>query len=377
MKKQIVSALLCSITSLIASPTSAERGKEVYMQICFTCHGPQLDGGIGPSLKDPFWKHGSSPQAILDAIDNGIEGTEMIGYKNVYPEADRLALRDFILSEQEGLRGMVRSIYPGAPFKSKPLSLEIVNSVESVSQTALPENWISVERNTEGVLRASATAYIREPGDYRFVTNRAGRTVIYFDGKVVYTADEKSPKTSDQSEVLKLQPGTYEVEILHEEKRAHSYRFNGSLSGPKGKRFPLAGRSLQGNVPKFIVAGPKAKVARKWIDGLPPRTLLCVLPNKVIVAYNAQDGSVLKAWHSAEINQTPSLPDRSQQPSAMKGEEIAEPAKSHTPAEDYQFLGYEITGPEVLIHHLTAGQTQTLVIAPEGEQSFTISTKSF
>lgn len=208
MKKQIVSALLCSLTPLMASPTSAERGKEVYMQICFTCHGPQLDGGIGPSLKDPFWKHGSSPQAILDAIDNGIEGTEMIGYKNVYPEADRLALRDFILSEQEGLRGMVRSIYPGAPFKDKPLSLEIVNSVESVSQTALPENWISVERNTEGVLRASATAHIREAGDYRFVTNRAGRTVIYFDGKVVYTADEKSPKTSDQSEVLKLYPSS-------------------------------------------------------------------------------------------------------------------------------------------------------------------------
>ena len=97
----------------------------------------------------------------------------------------------------------------------------------------------------------------------------------------------------------------------------------------------------------------------------------------MIVAYNAADGTVLKAWHSAEINQTPSLPDRSQQPSAMKGEEIDELTQTNAPAEDYQFLSYEVSGPEVLIHYLAADQSQTLVIAPEGEQSFTITTKSF
>ena len=61
----------------------------------------------------------------------------------------------------------------------------------------------------------------------------------------------------------------------------------------------------------------------------------------------------------------------------MKGEEIGELAKSDEAPEDYQFLSYEVSGPEVLIHYHAAGQSQTLVIAPEGEQSYTITTKSF
>ena len=375
MKKRIVTLLLCSLTPLLASPTSAERGKEVYMQICFTCHGPHLEGGIGPALTDPFWKHGSSPEAILDVIDNGIDGTEMMGYKNVYPEADRLALRDFILSEQAGIREMVRYIYPKDHFKGKRLVPELFKTIESTSSTPLPENWLYVKRNLEGVVRVTAKAYIQTPGTYRFDIRRVGRTAIYFEGKEVHYSDENSPKEEDINEKLELEAGSYSFEIFHEEKRAHSYKFYGNLVGPAGARYVLSGRSLQGSTPKVIVAGPVAKIERKWIKDLPPRAILCLLPNKVIVAFNTVDGSVLDAWHSAEIDQTPSLTDRSQQQSQIKGKNIPNSARQVFESSDPEFIAYESDQANALIHFIVDGKPTTVSIAPEGESSFTISTK--
>jgi hypothetical protein len=360
------------VTSLHANP---ERGEFIYNQLCFTCHGLALEGGIGPSLTDSYWHHGSSPEAILDVINNGIEGSEMIAYKDVFPEADRLALRDYLISKQVGIRELVRSIYPGRFFKGKRLTPELFKNVESASQTLLPENWISMGRNVKGVLRATGKIYLREAGTYQFQIRRIGRTSIYLDGKEVHFSDDKGSKNDDLNVSLNLQPGTYSLEILHEEKPNHSYRFNGSLNGPKGKRFPLNGRSLQGNIPKVIVAGPEAKVVRKWIKDLPPRALLCLLPNKVIVAFNTTDGTVLKAWHSAEINQTPSLPDRSQKPSEINGTPISSTTLEILKTKKLQFQSYETQNEKVLIRFLARDRPQSVTISPDGEHSFKISTK--
>ena len=65
-------------------------------------------------------------------------------------------------------------------------------------------------------------------------------------------------------------------------------------------------------IPKIVRPGTQAKVVRKWIEGLPPRTLSLLLPNQVMVAYDSASGQVLKAWKSALVNQTPSLDSRSQ-----------------------------------------------------------------
>ncbi|MDA7673367.1 cytochrome c [Verrucomicrobiales bacterium] len=102
-----------------ADGADIERGKALYAQLCFNCHGPKLEGGQGPSLIDSYWQHGSSPDASLRVIDKGVPGSPMIPYENVFPEADRLALRDFILSEQVGLREVVRSVYPRSHFTTK------------------------------------------------------------------------------------------------------------------------------------------------------------------------------------------------------------------------------------------------------------------
>jgi len=54
-----------------------EAGQETYESICQTCHGPNLEGGIGFSLIDNEWVHGSQPVEIYKTIDAGVQGSGM------------------------------------------------------------------------------------------------------------------------------------------------------------------------------------------------------------------------------------------------------------------------------------------------------------
>jgi outer membrane lipoprotein-sorting protein/lambda repressor-like predicted transcriptional regulator len=350
-----------------------ERGRTIYNQLCFNCHGPTLDGGIGPSLRDAFWQHGSSPEAILSVISKGIPNTEMIAYEAVYPEADRLALRDFILSEQEGMRETLRSVYPRSYFKGKRLTAELFKGVESDSQTALPENVFHAPRAFEGVYRGTAKLYIKEPGSFQFSVGPKGRTTVLLNGEEVHYSDDTKKKSTFVNKKIQLDKGVHDLEVLHEEKKTHGYRFHLQLQRVGGKQhIKLTGKSLEGSVPKVLRAGPEARVVRKWIAGLPPRTLLCLLPNKVIVAYNPVDNQVLSAWHSAEINQTPSLDGRSQRPTEVRGTPIESFKAELAQPEMLQFLHYETKGEAVWITSLMDGKERTMTIAPSGEQSFQI-----
>lgn len=268
---------------------------------------------------------------------------------------------------------MIRSIYPPEFFKEKRLTPDLFKTGESTSQTLLPENWIYMPRNAVGVIRVTAKVHIQKPGSYHFAIRRLGRTAVYFEGEEVHYSDDSKPKGDDFNKALDLKPGSYTFEILHTEKKSHAYRFHGTLTGPAGTRFPLSGRSLQGNIPKIIVAGPEVKIVRKWIKDLPPRALLCLLPNKVIVAYNTVDGSILKAWHSAEINQTPSLPDRSQKQSEINGTEISESTRPILKSSNIEFIAYESKGDKALIHSVVDGKPTTVTLVPQSDNSFTIS----
>lgn len=54
-----------------------EAGRETYQTICATCHGPELEGGIGFNLADTEWVHGSDPVQVFQTVDGGVEGSGM------------------------------------------------------------------------------------------------------------------------------------------------------------------------------------------------------------------------------------------------------------------------------------------------------------
>lgn len=52
-------------------------GEAVFAQTCASCHGAQLEGGIGPSLVDEEWVHGGSPDEIVATITKGVAAKGM------------------------------------------------------------------------------------------------------------------------------------------------------------------------------------------------------------------------------------------------------------------------------------------------------------
>lgn len=94
-------------------------GKTVYASLCFTCHGPTLDGmkGLGFRLNDDLWVHGNTPMAIYRNVSEGIvfEGkpTGMAAQQAL--GAERVtAVVAFLLSTQQegGLKAIPRAAEP-------------------------------------------------------------------------------------------------------------------------------------------------------------------------------------------------------------------------------------------------------------------------
>jgi cytochrome c oxidase cbb3-type subunit 3 len=59
---------------------AAEAGEAVFGANCASCHGAELQGGIGPNLVDDEWVHGSSVEAIRNTITNGIVEKGMLAW---------------------------------------------------------------------------------------------------------------------------------------------------------------------------------------------------------------------------------------------------------------------------------------------------------
>ena len=60
-----------------------EAGRKLFMsseQICFTCHGNQGQGLVGPNLTDDVWLHGCQPKDIASSIIHGYTEQGMLPY---------------------------------------------------------------------------------------------------------------------------------------------------------------------------------------------------------------------------------------------------------------------------------------------------------
>ncbi len=60
------------------TPEAIAAGEEIYNTFCFTCHGANLEGGIGQSFLDDVWLHGGRPEDVIHTITNGVPEKGMI-----------------------------------------------------------------------------------------------------------------------------------------------------------------------------------------------------------------------------------------------------------------------------------------------------------
>ena len=371
MNKFLTLGLALASAFSSASADTVQRGEEIYKQVCHICHAPDLKGGIGPNLIDDFWKHGDSPNAILHSISEGIANTEMAPYKQLFKEDDLKALRDFILSKQKGMRSLNLSSYPKSHFKGKKLSLERLKTVESLEQKNIKENLIYFKNRYDAVANLKADLYIAEDGVYELRLRQVGRSAVFINGEEVIYQDEKN-KSLNHSKKLSLKKGVHKIEILHDEKMQHSLRFHAVLIQEGKGHLTLMGRSLEGSEPKMVRAEPKAKVIRKYIHGLSPRTLLCLLPNKVLVAYNPYSGKVEGVWLNSYIDQTPSLNARSALPSLIKGKALNPTLLGIESQHPIKLLSYQVENDCAIISTSIGGKSHQIRISPKGDSGFSI-----
>ena len=63
---------------LVINDETVGRGRAIFQTNCTGCHGKNLEGGIGPNLKDETWIHGGSPEQVVKTITEGVPAKGML-----------------------------------------------------------------------------------------------------------------------------------------------------------------------------------------------------------------------------------------------------------------------------------------------------------
>ncbi|MBT3483371.1 MAG: secretion protein HlyD, partial [Opitutales bacterium] len=128
---------------------------ELYTQNCATCHGQNMEGGLGSSLIDDVWKYGASDDAIAKVIRDGVPEMGMVPWKGVLGE-DQIRALVILMREQKLLAetsGILEKVKPlGGVFSTERhnFRLEKVAELEDIlwSISFLPDESILItQRN--------------------------------------------------------------------------------------------------------------------------------------------------------------------------------------------------------------------------------------
>lgn len=69
--------------AVLTEPDALEAGKKLFHssnQLCFTCHGDNAQGLVGPNLTDDYWLHGCGIENIAASIRHGYPEKGMLPY---------------------------------------------------------------------------------------------------------------------------------------------------------------------------------------------------------------------------------------------------------------------------------------------------------
>lgn len=89
------------LTQLMANAAVLGRGGEAFAAKCAACHGPDLQGLIGPNLVDDYWLHGQGRAAdIALIIRQGVPEKGMPTWDGQLKDDEIKALAAFIKSRQ-------------------------------------------------------------------------------------------------------------------------------------------------------------------------------------------------------------------------------------------------------------------------------------
>lgn len=90
------------LEAMLKDPQMAVAGAAAFTGKCAACHGPELQGGIGPNLTDAFWIHGKGTRLdIMQTIQKGVADKGMPAWESLLSQNEILSLTALILSKQD------------------------------------------------------------------------------------------------------------------------------------------------------------------------------------------------------------------------------------------------------------------------------------
>lgn len=90
------------LETMLKDPQMAAAGALAFTGKCAACHGPELQGGIGPNLTDAFWLHGKGTREdIMHTIQKGVPDKGMPPWESMLSQNEILSLTALIVSKQD------------------------------------------------------------------------------------------------------------------------------------------------------------------------------------------------------------------------------------------------------------------------------------
>jgi cytochrome c oxidase cbb3-type subunit 3 len=80
------------------SQANLEKGKLIFSKNCASCHGPNGEGGIGPSFMDTVWIHGGDLASIQNTVRIGVPEKGMIPWQNALRPQEILEVSAYVKS---------------------------------------------------------------------------------------------------------------------------------------------------------------------------------------------------------------------------------------------------------------------------------------
>jgi cytochrome c oxidase cbb3-type subunit III len=88
------------------NPVVVKQGEDIFMTTCASCHGKNLEGGIGAKLSDEQWIHGSRPMDLIGVVTSGVQAKGMPTWGPVLGAKKISEVVSFVLSKHPAPAGV-------------------------------------------------------------------------------------------------------------------------------------------------------------------------------------------------------------------------------------------------------------------------------
>lgn len=335
----------------------ASRGAAVFeAQLCISCHGKFLEGGVGPCLTDAVWAKGGRPEDLLKSINEGSSEKGMPAFASMLPEDDKIALIAFIRSRAQGLRQVKYQLYEGAwnrlpDFsKLKPVAAGELKDDESIALAKFERS------NNYGVVY-QGKLLVPAAGTYQFQLGSDDGSAVFIDGAQVVANDglhnEKAKKTGEAQ--LKAGAHAFELRFFQE---GGGQALNLTWNGPVSSGFLTEPVST----PEVLLVLGQARVLRGNVQGQTGAPMLALgFPGGVNCAVDTERGTIPLAWRGEFLDVGGSRLGRGEHPNLPLGGKVlplaAQPLVrlAGKPDEAPEFLGYRVSKAQVVLHWRLGG----------------------